>query len=1085
MSNHAHKLFKLSEPLPNVTLVFEPGAFLKLGGTLFNLESTGPQRNVEVPSGDYRITVQDVNQQRTILEESEFLWIDIQGNIQAPKKQIFKVWDIETTDFSTQPHSLQNIGKQVTWVKALGAIRGPAGNVELYPQWWGASGENFSSLVHHGQYNLSPTTASNSMLVPEDFENNALQNFSEMTVTPDQLAIQSCIDSSIENQKIIFEGQFTVHRLNLKSNRTYWGYGATLRRPSQINVQQYFDGISSASFTNSQRAYLVNLIHVNLLNHMDGGSNQSPKPLKIRNRNTLESPSQVLHGLPRETFGSLNLYESGFNATMDIMNPYLNRLSKESSKQLVKNYNFIRVGGSEESINAPFNNNNDDVNANNRVHRYGVSIPTRVKDLISILNMHFTNHHVDDHGNELPGNPTRHLSELNLTISELSNDHSNLDSILIEMIQKYKQHLYYHKNEQNLPISYVESEQDREMRQGFYDDSNNSYRSFPELQQHHFIGWRPGLSSSSMLNIENRDENNSYVHLEGFVLDGNLQNQGIYDAFELEQNSLIRFYNNYELDVTSQELANLDFLEKLKIRAIVKNCKLLQSTGDGITLGKNTNITINNCFSSDCFRGAWAIGGGFNTVFCNNMIIEDYKLKLQHNLTVNGVDRLSSSPVYSGIESENVRNEMAWGWTGDNRMNLIGSNIYMSGNFDFTFDQQSRVLLQNTISNNGPWNMYLRNNIGDSTQNQTQIYLSDSIYTTYEEFGPKGDRITIEELGLISMDQIYMKGKNNYIRHKLSNPENELDKNRWNGLMIYRTNRIHEPSGDEYNEMSHYQCQLFLQHCRFDADQYNRSTNHKVGVLFRSTIKGGSDSIQGNESLFILNHLSFPSSVDYGVAWMDVQRNSYANSSSSSTSFFPQDYVRINKSYFQSLRSVSLLHQSFDFHNVDPIYVVLNALQFPAPPDASDSIEEGRGNIIILQPSNANMQPSGTEVGFYLYVMSMVYQSMYDVMLITYIYDRILEFGDDFNFSRCFAISNRRLYINDDLLSFIPNTLEFSIMLPSFQGDVVYHSDYSFFENTEVLALACTLSGQRTSMNAENNQNNQISRWRTYLKEGT
>lgn len=1052
---------------PNITLVFEPGAFLKLGGTLFSIENADSQGALP-PLENYRITTADVNQQRSILQENEFLWIDIQGTVQAPKKQIFKVWDIETTDFSDQPEPLNALGKQITWVKALGAIRGPAGNVELYPQWWGASGEDFSSLVHHGQYNLSPTTAFETGGVPEGFENNMLQNFSKTTVTPDQLAIQSCIDSSIEHQKIIFEGRFTVHRLNLKPNRTYWGYGATLRRPSQINVQQYFNNISRASFTNSQRAYLVNLIHVNLLNHIDGGIDiNSDKPFKIRNRNTLESPFQVLHGLPRETFGSLNLYESGFSDTMDIPNIYLHRLSKESSKQLVKNYNFIAVGSLENAINASFNLvDNNDINENNRKHRYGVSIPTRVKDLISVLNMHFTSHNVDDQGNELPENPTRHLSELamaNVTISQLSTDSSNIDSILIEMIQKYKQHLYYHKNIQRppLPVSYVEPLEDRMVRQNFYNNDTNLYSSFPELQQHHFIGWRPGLSSSSMFNIENIDENNFYVHLEGFILDGNLQNQGIYDGFELEQNSLIRFYNNRQLNLTSQELENLDLLETLKIRAVVKNCKLLQSTGDGITIGRNINVNIDGCFSSDCWRGAWAIGGGFNTVFCNNMIIEDRNLKLQHNLNVNDVNQLYSSPVYSGIESENVRNEDAWGWTGDGRMNLMGSNIYMSGSFDFTFDQQSRVLLQNTISNNGPWNMYLRNNSA-STINQTQIYLSDSIYTTNEEFGIEGDRITIEELGLISMDQVCMQGKNNYIKHKLSNPDNDPNGNRWNGLMIQRRYREREPNRSPYNGMSHYQCQLFVQHCRFDAYQYNRSTDHKVGVLFRSTINGGPDSIQSNESLFILNHLAFPSSVDYGVAWMDVQRNSY-NFPATSASFFPNDYVKINKSYFQSLRSVSLLHQSFASRHIDPnFYVILNALQFSTSSESSDNAEEGVGNIILLQHSEPIQN-------FNLYATSMVYQTMYDII-----------FDTDFNFGRFVGISNRVLYINNNLLISTQNTSDSVPMLPAFQGDVVYHSNYDIFDGTdEVLAFVCTLSGQSIG---EDNSVSQNAMWRPFLK---
>ena len=93
------------------------------------------------------------------------------------------------------------------------------------------------------------------------------------------------------------------------------------------------------------------------------------------------------------------------------------------------------------------------------------------------------------------------------------------------------------------------------------------------------------------------------------TLDGNRQNQGPYDKYELEHASLLFFMG-----------AEGAAAKRGRLRAVVENCTFKDSPADGAQVFTNVDARFSNCAAVDCFRGGITVTGGHSIVQISNFV---------------------------------------------------------------------------------------------------------------------------------------------------------------------------------------------------------------------------------------------------------------------------------------------------------------------------------------------------------------------------------------------------------------------------------------------------------------------------------
>jgi hypothetical protein len=1033
---------------PNVTLVFDPGAFLKLGGTIFDIGQS-------VPSRDYEISSYDINKNRLLLKKEEFLWVDIQGEIQASPYQIFKVWNIEYTNFSNHPNPyLKDLGEKIVWIYALGVVKGPQKNNILYPQWWGQEKNKYN--IHFGQANVSVGSVYDRQisrdLQLQQFKGSGIRDLDFRPMTPNQLAIQSCIDASREGQEIHFTENFVVHQVFLKPNRKYIGYGSTIERLGQSNASAYIDTIvsqiSENYFSSAQQAYLINLLFVALWRHIGGKA-------RVRNRDNLLAETVFWHGPTPESKTSLKIYKSNFN------NPGNDPIDFEQSKQMVKNSIFIEdvrpdfIEPEEDSVN-----DNNIVNAKNRQHLYGVSIGTRIQDLFMALSDHLQSNTPRTEANR---NTIRHnLNVFNLNQNEFNQ--LNKSEKIVYLFKKYNEHLAFHKNMTRLPVSAVDV------------PARRNPDVMPEIYLQQFIGWRTNLSEGNLFEAEINETNsiknklNSIV-LEGFNFYGPLSNLGIYDGFDLEQNGFLSISNDNNIDEF------LDQMNQLQMNVYLKNSSFQGSVGDGINIIKNTRNFMNNNFFTDCWRGAFSVSGGFDTIFCTNLINQDRDLYIKYN---NYIDEnqfvLRKTNFYTGIESENVKNSDGFGWTQDTRMTLLTKNIYISGNFDFTFDSQSQILMQGTISDQSLWKISCRNK-ETVHQNTIDVRLCDSIYTVSEFGGPKSSSsLTIQRFCSMYMDQILFQGKPNLtqklILEKGNRPSKETEEtekknsaDKFVGLLILRDHTEYEIKvGDEDVKFyeSDFEYNLCFSHCQI-IENLILAKASKIGIYsivyavdIDSEAMGSKIwGVQKNNGLIVLSKLILSPSLHCGVS-LERDKNYF---DASNFAMIENDYIKINKSFLSSAVSLCLENKIASVVEIDlskTCNVIMNGNNFTKSPL---SWENYKYDIVLLQTTS--------ESTLYLETKNMIHELKFYLIILN---------AEDVNGIFIDSFSDQWIY---GLSPMIGGTSP-RPMIAGLQGDRFWIQDRSQIENE--ISWICSSTGEMMDREEEIGQVPDA-QWSVYMKQ--
>ncbi len=96
--------------------------------------------------------------------------------------------------------------------------------------------------------------------------------------------------------------------------------------------------------------------------------------------------------------------------------------------------------------------------------------------------------------------------------------------------------------------------------------------------------------------------------IKNLIFDGNIENQGDYSNYKLEQQHLIFVSGNKNVH--------------LRTRVLIQDCTFIKSAGDGITVFVNAEVVINNCKAKDIYRGAFVSNGGNSIITIDNYLIE-------------------------------------------------------------------------------------------------------------------------------------------------------------------------------------------------------------------------------------------------------------------------------------------------------------------------------------------------------------------------------------------------------------------------------------------------------------------------------
>jgi hypothetical protein len=1027
---------------PNVTLVFDPGAFLKLGGTLFNLENADLQGNVPVPSGDYSITSQDVNRQRTILRESEFLWIDIQGEVKASLYQIFKVWNIEYVNFSNQTIApLKNINKQIFWVQSLGVVRGPHKNKEIYPEWWGAGQHEVPHSVHLGQSHVSP----NAVLQNNTgfFQGSRIRNIENRPMTGDQLSIQSCIDASREGQDIVFKNNYIIHQVYIKSNRRYLGYGTTLERPKEYGIQdltQIDEKIfTDTSLSSRQKAYITNLLFTMIHKHIN-------KTYQIRDRSTLDRKKINLHyKIIIKNINGVNTDQTPTEPTPHSI-IVLGSTGNSFPKQLVKNENFIPQNNNdnESNVNSLFIVNEQGVNQGNsinRTHLYGVSINRRVDDLFLSMLDHARQ------GNFAVG--MKHISNyIEPFFRSLGAYHglSNFNSKIIFLLKKYQEHLSYHKNSEEISSSSL-------------DAPSTIQGSLPEIHLQEFVGWRSNLADGDLFSLEipiheiSGDLNKNYVaQIEGFTFYSDIQNSGIYDGFNLEHNASVRLHN----PVTVREGVTQG-LEK-QCDVWIKNCNFVGSIGDAIGITTNIRASINNNFFSDCWRGAFSVSGGGDSVFCERLINQDQNLKIQYNKPGTNTLTSVSVPAYSGIESENTGS--ATGIDGDLRMNMFLNQVYVSGNFDFTFYPHSQIFMSGMISDQSLWKIFFENPLHDVDAQLTQANarIADSIFTTSEYAGPIADgtcALTIRRFGSFYGDQLLFKSKKNPAQKIF------IDQRRMQISYDFVGIQINRRTFDKKDAI--YNCNIQFQHCQVDVNPNEFGRILPAVGLSLLTYSGTEEFIiQDNDSLIVVSKLLLSPNLQEGIVFNN-------NITSSLFCMSDKDLVKIEKSYLPNLVGMALDLAAAPILGTDrqPGRLVLNG---NGPPWLGEALEDRYETEMVLDQTVRNPRQQEQLLRIFVTVQNTVSDFRKNIII------NNINF-DSFGARWLYAKVNQ----DEDSWDSIPWRIQGSDEIPliaGFRGDTLWRQ--RMVETGDPISWVCSSTGDLGELEDNSIPN---AAWRIYFKE--
>lgn len=168
--------------------------------------------------------------------------------------------------------------------------------------------------------------------------------------------------------------------------------------------------------------------------------------------------------------------------------------------------------------------------------------------------------------------------------------------------------------------------------------------------------------------------------IKGLTFDGNSQAQGPYKAYELEQAHLIFLTGDATLPG--------------RLQVIIEDCVLQNNVADGVSVYTNVAIKLYNCKSSNVFRGAFVLTGGYSSAMVT-------KLTTTGTIDTTGIDIEVDGQGFGGTYRVDVQLEDLRLLDGDfdiavqDGSTVIGNNIIADAPF-YLFGKDSRLHFTNS-----------------------------------------------------------------------------------------------------------------------------------------------------------------------------------------------------------------------------------------------------------------------------------------------------------------------------------------------------------------------------------------------------
>jgi Calx-beta domain/Pectate lyase superfamily protein len=185
-------------------------------------------------------------------------------------------------------------------------------------------------------------------------------------------------------------------------------------------------------------------------------------------------------------------------------------------------------------------------------------------------------------------------------------------------------------------------------------------------------------------------ENSKPLIIKGLTFDGNSQNQGAYQNYELEQAHLI--------------LLTADPKLPGRLQAFIEDCIFKNGVADGISVYTNVSVKVNNCQATDVFRGGFVLTGG-------NSSAEVYNLTTSGKVNATGIDIEVDGRGYGNTLKVDVKLE---------NLNL------RDGDFDIAVQDGSTVIGNNIISSDGPFYIFSLKSTMKFTNSKFKVGAADS-----------------------------------------------------------------------------------------------------------------------------------------------------------------------------------------------------------------------------------------------------------------------------------------------------------------------------------------------------------------------
>ena len=148
-------------------------------------------------------------------------------------------------------------------------------------------------------------------------------------------------------------------------------------------------------------------------------------------------------------------------------------------------------------------------------------------------------------------------------------------------------------------------------------------------------------------------EDSKPLIIKNLTFDGNSQNQGPYQNWELEQAHLIFLMGNPS--------------QPGRLRAIIKDCHFKNGVGDGISQFVNVDLKVYNCEAENVFRGGWVLTGGHSKAYVKNFVTRG-------NIDPTGIDIEVAGKGYGNTFDVNVVLEDVTCIDGDCDLGFPGGN---------------------------------------------------------------------------------------------------------------------------------------------------------------------------------------------------------------------------------------------------------------------------------------------------------------------------------------------------------------------------------------------------------------------------